>query len=378
MACTLSALAITACWAFAQDAGPVKTSAKPEPPGLSAFVHPDFCAAIVLHPSRMLQSPLMKQMESLSGMAGSAAAGNTGGGGPNMALAGELHKFLPKIRRMTVLLSPAPAEKSLVQGAAIVQFQDAADVEPFLAILFKKEAPKTAEYQGTQYWIQPTNQIVTCHAGGRILIPTQEATLQKMLGRNTGSRPLLDQLRRAGLDHDMLIEVLAEPVLAAVAKSTGQSPAAMVTKAGPLGDLFTETKSLSLAVDLSGETLARLRIASGSEESANKLMGVFSLAPMMGPQLIAQAKKEPPKGLPPAAAQVVIELGEELLQGLKVTKEGNSVVVTLAMPKDLEHLPQKIIMAMMSAGPAAQPSKPASTPDPSANPVPPSAPAPKN
>ncbi len=49
-----------------------------------------------------------------------------------------------------------------------------------------------------------------------------ESTVVKMLAKNEGDRPLVKQLQRASLKHDILIEFCAEPLRAGLTKAMGK------------------------------------------------------------------------------------------------------------------------------------------------------------
>jgi hypothetical protein len=351
--------------ARSQDTAAAGTSAaaRPEPPSLLQFIHADFCVAIVIHPSRIMNSPVMKQipLEMLSGMAGPAAAdpGKPGSTGSSV----EMRKWLPKIRRVTALFAPATGDKVPVEAAGIVQFAQAADVDEFIATAVKgNKGAKPTEVQGIKSWVDAKDGIILCPAGGRIVVFGKEPTLKKMLAVNSGERPLVTQLGRTRLDHDIIVEIHADPIFAAVAKTTGKSPADMVKEAKGMEQfavLATETKSVSLVIDLTGDTLARLAITAASEDSANKMLGLLSLGQMMGQGMYDSNKKEVakniPPGAPPESVKTVTDLVDDLVKGIKVLKEGNSAVISVAMPKNLEQLPQAIMNISKSAGPAFGP-----------------------
>ena len=95
-------------WARAQGAA----ATKPEPTNLTPFIPADVCAALVLHPSRMIESPLWQL---LAGQAFPLGIGVP----PGVALERARPDFDPrKILRVTILSSSPPEPRAVAAAIA--------------------------------------------------------------------------------------------------------------------------------------------------------------------------------------------------------------------------------------------------------------------
>jgi hypothetical protein len=301
---------------------------KTDPANLTQFIGPDFCAAIVVHPSRILKSPLGKALEldktpELPGGMGS--------------------KKLPvepsKVRRVVILLEATPVGTSPVSPAAIIQFDEDVDAKAILAEEWPdlKDA-KLGEIDCFRSESKGTGGIaVAAYAPGpRTLLVALEPTLEKMVTPSEGPRPLLDQLRRSSLNNDVVVEILVEPLVKLVPPSGDGGPK------GPLDPqaILQEIKSGSLVINFTGDMLAKLTIVGAKEDSADKINGMFTLAKMLASQQIEEQKNKPQDPMQAMLAPL-IDLGGQLLKGLKVSRQSDAVVVSVKMPENFAEMVKK-------------------------------------
>lgn len=318
---------------------------KADPVNLTKFIGPDFCVAVVVHPSRILKSPVAEVFPPQQA-AGAAAVTADG------PMAAKLQKVLdPKmLRRVVVLLDPTPEGGMPVSPAVIAQFD-----QDFDASILEDPEIVTKEHEGFTYHASKTpgkNGVTMAAyvAGPRTVLAASETILKKMLTPSEGPRPLLDQLRRASLKNDIGVEILVEPLAKAFPmKAAGPpgGPADMQTAA------LKEMKSASMAINFSGETLATLTIVMSKEEAADQLNGMLALFKMMADGKLQELKGQPAG--PGAVPGPIFDLGEQLLKGLKVRKDGDSVVASVAMPENFPELLKEVAEAAKQMVPPGLP-----------------------
>jgi len=363
---------------------------------LAAFIAPDFCAAIVIHPQRLAESPIAAALQvgtpaaqesPAAGMAAMAMAM------PKAAEAGvDLMKLTQvlgnnQLRRIVVLVEPFPTAEIPASPAVILQFE--ADVDPDQLFPALAKGAEKAEHQGATYYKSATaieGVVLAGHvAAGKIVLVAPEPTLLKMLTTSETPGPLLTQLRHTGMGNDIILEYVAKPLLDAAGKA-GKSPENLFPQGDdPTGGLIKDVASASMTLNLSGASLAHLEVVAGDEAVAAKLQAMLAGLQAMATQQYEGVKKEPPPQLPAPLATPIFAVGDDLLKGLAIKQDGTRVVVDLKMPKGLPELvknlaaiaPMMMMTGMMGPG-AGMPEMPSDA-APEEKPAPdPKKPAPKD
>lgn len=336
--------------AGAQKVTAKKPAAKADSRNLAEFIAPDFCAALVVHPGRLMKSAAARGMPSGGAPALASGAARAAPG------AKVLESVDPqKLRRVVILIDPTPMADSPISPAVILQFEEDTDSKALLS----KEVQdiESVDYQGKTYLRSQSagkGDVAGAAyiAGPRTLLLAPEPTLKKMLTAGGEPRPLLEQLRRTSLNNDLIIEVFAPPLIklmgeaAKPAGKQGPSPSAMATA------MLEEIKSASLTFNLSGDTLLQLTIVGAKNDSADKLHGQLSLLQMM---IAGAGAKQPEEKAAPGPAGALADLSQQLLKDLQVTKQEDRVVVTLPMPKDFTELVKKFSETAKEAAPFGLP-----------------------
>jgi hypothetical protein len=312
---------------------------------LTQYISPDFCAVLVIHPDRIGESTLAEAVKSV--LPKEAVNGD-----PTMALkamaqnqknlppgfnAEKLAKLLKdvKVHRVVVAFDTNAEKPAAAGGGLIVQFASDVDGEAILSAV--STAWQDADIGGVKCKSMKSPDgadIAAVAPDSRMLIAGVKATVAKMLAKNEGERPLLKQLQKASLKHDILVEFYAEPMWAGLTKSSGKSIDQLAASAGN-PDMAKDVKSVSLQLDFSGKTLLHGEVSSGKPETAATLAMMGQVGVNGGKQQFAALKRQPPPLLPPPLVPVLSKLGDEIFAGLAIKSDGPLLTVDLPMPDSL-------------------------------------------
>jgi hypothetical protein len=340
---------------------------------LTRYLSPDFCAVVVIHPERIKTS-------TLAVAANSALPKEMASADPTPALMAALatQKNLPPgldvaklvkltagkaVRRIVIFIDPMPAKDLPAAPGVIVQFGEDIDTEGLLSAISSGWEPVEAvgtKYKKLQNPKPGQPDLAAVALDPRTLIAGMDATVLKMLAKDQGVQPLLKQLQHTSFDHDIIVEFLAEPLLAKVAKSAGKSPEEVLASMGDgkttWGQLAKDVKSASLTLDFSGETLFHGEVGAAKPESAAAMSMMATMGVAGGKAKFAEMKKGPLPMVPPAALEVISKLGDEMFAGLTIKAEGPRLVVDLPMPASLPDA-LKFAAQMAKNNPAARPGR---------------------
>lgn len=327
------ALGLASAGAFAQSKGGG---------ALARYVAPDFCGAIVIHPQRIAQSPVAAALkEGGSASAGAAPAlamlqaqaGLASSGIDAQKLASAIQG--KPIRRVVVLLDALLAPKPMAAPGVILQFEGPVDGKAILAALSADWKPADAGGTPIQTLKNPAEglpPIAVCVCDEQTIIGGLQPTVEKMLAKDQGQQPLLDQLRHTSLENDIVVEFLAAPLLAKLAKS----PEALAALGDPTMALMAqEVKSLSTTINLSGATLFHAELTTAKDETAAQVKMMADMGVAAGKMKLEEFKAKPPAIAPADIAPLVSKLGDEVLGGLTLKNEGPKLVIDLPMPASL-------------------------------------------
>jgi len=332
------AAVVSCCVASWADRAAMAASGPP-PLKLSQYVAGDFCAAIVVHPHRMAQSPMLAKLP----QAPEKPAVPPVVPGVDLSELNTLLKPL-NLRRIVVLIDPLPKDNLAFFPGVIFQFEEEVAGNELLAKVFSDL--EAAEFKGQKYQKSAAagaalgNVPLGLHWGDPwTLIVAPEPTLQKMLAV-AGPQPLLEPLRKAGLKNDVLVQVMAEPILAAYQRASGQTPEQLkAAMAGnPAGMFIGEVTAAGLTLNLSGDMLCELRVATKSDAVAGQLVGLAGMGLAMGKQQFAALKDAPPPQIPPPLVEPVMTVGQQILDGMQAKQEGSEAVLSIKMPAGLPKL----------------------------------------
>jgi hypothetical protein len=248
-------------------------------------------------------------------------------------------------------------------GVVVIRFTEPTDGKDFIS----KFAPsgrvnfEQRKHEGKTYYAAQSVTFLFQPDAKTVVLASQEETIKGMISGATGKGPIAEKLKAAGTEDDVVAVVLLEPLRDLIKKAqAGIPPQAKATPAvAELIALPDQIKSVTLTVNLSSPTLAKLALECLSAESSQKvndtlikaLEGVKPLAGMA----VMMARTSPDT---PQAAKDAMDVGLRFLQGIKLAPAGDQVVVTVAKPKGLEKfvatVPQMIAEARGQAQDAAR------------------------
>ena len=326
---------------------------------LLPYFSPDFCFAIVIHPEQIGNSTLAQALKS--------ALPQQKTGDPTAAAKAMLktQKNLPPgmdLEKLAKLLKDAPVKRVVivVNGVPVARGPSGMDVGGGLIVQFSKEVDGESIVSATSSeWkeveiaghkcktlkTEDSSEIVAVVPDTRTLIAGHRTTVEKMLGQNTGDRPLLKQLQRSSLKHDILIEFCAAPTRSERAKVTGK-PSDLLNS---LSQLAQTAESLSLQVDFSGPSLMHCELTTDKPEKAAMLATMGKSQIEVAKQQFAALKQSPL--IPPTLAPAASKLGDEVLGGVEIKSDGPKLTVDLPTPDSLS----EALVALAKLAPTMMP-----------------------
>jgi hypothetical protein len=351
---------------------------------LTQYISPDFCAVLVIHPERIGESPLANDVKS-------ALLKEMGAGDPvSAALAAlkkqpnpppgfdseKLVKLLHSATIHRVVIVWDVQKENKAAGASddrpdgigmIVQFNDDVDGDGILSAV--RSDWQGAEVGGVKYkkWFnqeKADRSIAALSPDSRTLIAGFEPTVLKMLAKNDGERPLLNQLKKASLNHDVLLEFSAESFWTGMTKSTGKTIDELLPPMNnpAVANIAKDLKSISLQLDFSGKTLLHGEVACGKAETAASMAAMGNMGMGVAKQQFAAAKQPTPPGeKPPALANLLTDLpalskvSDEIFAGLTIKSEGSQLTVELSAPDSLPEVLKAVVKMFSQRAPAAAP-----------------------
>ena len=315
---------------------------------LTQYISPDFCAVLVIHPDRIGESTLAEAVKS-------ALPKDATGGDPAATIKAmaknqknlppgfdveKLSKLLQdaKVHRIVIAFDTNTEKPAAAGGGLIVQFASDVDGDAILSAVSTDWQP--AELSGVKCKTMKSSdgtEIAAVAPDSRMLIAGVKATVAKMLAKNDGERPLLKQLQKASLKHDILIEFHGESMWAGLTKSSGKSIDELLApmKNPAMANMAKDVKSVSLQLDFSGKSLLHGEVASGKPETAATMAMMANMGVSGGKQQFEAMKKQPLPLIPPNVLPVLTKLGDEIFAGLQIKAEGPQLTVDLPMPDSL-------------------------------------------
>ena len=317
---------------------------------LLPYFSPDFCFAIVIHPEQIgnstlaqaLKSALPQQKTGDPTAAAKAMLKTQKNLPPGMDLE-KLAKLLKDapVKRVVIVVDGVPVARGNAQAAGgksdmdvgaglIVQFSKDVDGESIVSATSSEwKEVEIAGHKCKTLKTEDSSEIAAVVPDTRTLIAGHRTTVEKMLGQNTGDRPLLKQLQRSSLKHDILIEFCAAPTRSERAKVTGK-PSDLLNS---LSQLAQTAESLSLQVDFSGPSLLHCELTSDKPEKVAMLATMGKSQIEVAKQQFAALKQSPL--IPPTLAPAASKLGDEVLGGVEIKANGPKLTVDLPTPDSL-------------------------------------------
>jgi hypothetical protein len=253
---------------------------------------------------------------------------------------------LRKIEQVTTVAVPRKGERKPWDGPftvfAIVRFTEPTDGKGLISKLAPKGPFKFEDrtHQGKTYSFAPPDMFFWQADDKTLVLTEQEETLKAALSGGAAKGALAEKLQAAGDNADVVAVALIEPMRELIKKLPIPKGAAAKGMAD-VDTLPDQLKSVTLTVNLSGETLAKLALECVSADSGKKVHDGIKSGIDAGKLAVAflaeGAKKKVPAGAPPAAKDA-IDVVTRLVNGLLLTQSGDQVVLTAPKPEGLEKL----------------------------------------
>ena len=322
----------------------------------SAYISGDFCAVLVIHPQRIAKSPLAKPLP-LDGVAGAAESQAPA----DVDVAALFETLKPeKILRIIVVVDPVPGGNLAFLPGVIVQYTEDIDGAAVLKALLEDAA--IAKHNGKTYHRGAETDFLAklplCGhvADDRTLVFAAEPTMKKMLSAKKTDNPLLDRMKKTTLNHDVIVEFVAAPMVKAFEKKTGKTVAEALEDdpEDPIGQIATMVAGVSLTLDLSGDTLLKVNVTAASDAAAVQMEVMAKLGLKEAEKQFEALKPMIAENAPPNLTEPINALVKQVLSGLTISRSERDINAVLLMPAallDLARNAGKVLDELDSDGP---------------------------
>ncbi len=233
--------------------------------------------------------------------------------------------------------SSGGSEDAPLRGAGIVRFTESVNGRQVLDQLLKQS--EEANAAGKTYYRSKSEKAAGAPLAGhvadeRTLVVAPEPMLRKMLAAPNVPTPLRDKLREFELDNDVFGVTVVEPFKAQLKESL--QAADLPPQLAKLKSIDQDLVAVRLIANLNSDKLLQVTLEGKNEQSASNLEETSKNALDMGKAFYPFLKGQVQKDVPPEWTDLVNEyfkvMDQILTGGIKVTKEGKNVVLTLEKP----------------------------------------------
>jgi hypothetical protein len=292
------------------------------------YVPPQFAAAVVLEPARLDKAAkdaglrvaeLWKVVEGFSGT--------------------DVKQF----ERITLLVNPFPGGNVAFMPAFVLRYPAGTDARKHLAPLLGGEV-KEFKVGDVAYVRSTMLKLAKVEMAGyaiddRTLLVAAWPDLEPMLksgGAKGEDRTLAVELAKAHYGHDVMVIVTPAPLLKRITElEMGSGKPTDTPYLKEAKTALERTKALTVTLDLGEATLIRADFrcdtAAGAGAVHNTLKDLLGKAKEAYPM----ARTELENQFPPDLAKPLLAVLDEAVKNHKLTKDGNTVVLSVARPKDL-------------------------------------------
>jgi hypothetical protein len=290
----------------------------------AAYVPPKFVAALVVNPARLEKS----------------AAGAGFPVADLLKLVEDQTGIDPKvIDRAVLYIDPMPGGNVAFFPAAAVRFKQGTDAKKQLAAALGETTEATASDK--TYLRSAKVQMAKAAIAGyaiddRTAIFAPWPKLEEMLKGGKEDRPLAVELEKADLDHDLVLVVVPKPIHQLLDVGLSSAPPSLAPTLRALKPVEAATVTADFDKDPVIRAAFRADNADGAEVVHKEVKRVLDWASQDWPA----DRKEIEKELP-GWAKPLLPLLDETLKNPKVAKDGKTVTLTVARPKDWPAQPRK-------------------------------------
>ena len=303
------------------------------------YIPEDAVAAVVIHPAKALNNPIVKELIALAEEAN-----------PNQKVSDQFAKikdevgitpdqvdhvlvvidqqFMQTAPMMMMGAPPAPPVVviQLVDGVNTQQVFDAAPPEAERIQIAGGEAVET-----------PDGSVIFKVSDSRLVFSSKEK-LEGLLS-NSSSGQIRNMIEKSA-DADFGLALNLEPVKALLQQAAQGNP-----MMGFVMPIVQQMQTLSIAADLEAENLLQISVSTPDAEAAQAVEQSLTGFLQMGKQQYSQAKADVPAEMQPMA--------QALVDGATLSASESVVSLTVPRPADFEKLPEMLKPAFAEASKAA-------------------------
>lgn len=224
-------------------------------------------------------------------------------------------------------------------AGAIVRFQQPVDgktmLAKFLSDKFGRLKPQEVQHAGKTYLRSTYSQFAGIFMAGFVvdeqtLLIAPETTLRKMLGAAGAAKsPLRERLDQLDLQADLSAVFVPDAYVPLLTQEIKQAKDAIPPPVAGLTALPDKIKAIALTIKLDGDPLLTLSLEMPDEASAKLLHTQAHALLTLGKQMYPEARKGLEPALPPAASKQVLQVADQLVEGVKIEKNAQRVVLAL-------------------------------------------------
>jgi hypothetical protein len=318
-----------------------KQSDEPVAPFDARFITDDCFAALVVNPHRAFTSPALAELPLDKVLRG-----------PNERLGVPLDQ----VDQLIILLAPmteGDIPDAPFAPLTIVRFHAAVDPEAIGRVMYGEF--ETSSRDGRTFLRQAAPPHMTaCFHDAKTMLVSTAPRVEQMLAAANAATPLAERLQSAGSAYDLLAVLMVEPVRPSLAPLREhlqpQLPAFIV----PLFGVAEHAKSATVRADLRGPVLLALDVDPIDDHARSKveehLRTMDQTIRFMFSAIQAQAARQPSD----PTMQSLMELGGEIVSGLKIDRAQDHVTLTFPRPASFDRLGEHLRTVIEAAEMARQ------------------------
>ncbi len=305
-----------------------------------SLVTPDDFAAIVIHPRRIAQSPLVAGLLKEETIAGAI---KKFGVGPS------------EVEEIVVLFSLVERQPGYPQPlpTVILHFTRDVDAKEVLTKMQALESSPGSQQHirevrvGGKTCLDPGGILMSYAPNKNTIVLAPKEVMEKIVAIAEPKGPLLERLKKADADQDVIIALAPEayPGLDKILEAARQhAPPLLVNYL----DVAKTVRGGTTTFSLTAPRLLRVVLDTTNAEAAENLEDLLQGSLSMASGGLMLAKQSMPKETRTKFAPLV-KLAEQLVEGAKATKSGSQVIVEVKRPASLDSAGPSIVSTVLQS-----------------------------
>jgi hypothetical protein len=231
-----------------------------------------------------------------------------------------------------------------------LRFREAVDAEKEARRILDQQQIESQDIGGKTYYFSKDALRGCLAIDGRTIVVTPTNVLPKIVDAEADSSdPLKNELRSISRENDFIAAFVVPDHLREQAGTLADSLGKEIPPGfQDLAKLPAGLDAASLQINLSGDTLARLRVKLNDKELANGLASAASKGLDLGKMSLALVNK---RESPNPAQELILSLGTDLLKNIKVRQSETLLSISVAAP---ERFSERVATLMQEAKKAAE------------------------